>query len=152
LAGDGSFVLDASVAVKWYLVAGEDQLEEAAQVLAAYSGGRLDLVAPDAIFSEVVSAITVATLGRQPRITRQLGRLAIVRFLDLELRTLPGKDFLPAAFDLVHQYGCALYDAIYLALAQRLGIAFITADGKLYQRIGHLPEVVWLGDYTGADR
>lgn len=82
--GTGSLVLDASVAAKWYLVAGEDHVEEAADLLAAFSAGRLDLVAPDSIFSEVASAITVATLGRQPRITQQLGRLAVERFLNLE--------------------------------------------------------------------
>lgn len=150
--GTGSLVLDASVAAKWYLVAGEDHVEEAADLLAAFSAGRLDLVAPDSIFSEVASAITVATLGRQPRITQQLGRLAVERFLNLDLRTVPSKELVPAAFDLVHLHGCALYDAIYLALAHWSGISFITADRKLHQRIGHLSSVVWLGDYTGADQ
>ena len=150
--GAGSLVLDASVAAKWYLVAGEDHLADAGAVLAGFSSGRLDLVAPDTIFTEVASAITVATLGRQPRLTTPLARLAIDRFLDLPLRIVASRRFLPVAFDLVHQHGCALYDAVYLALAQQLGIPFITADRKPYQRIGHLPDVVWLGDYTGADQ
>ncbi len=54
-----------------------------------------------------------------------------------------GLDFSSA---LAHQHGCAFCDALYLALAQRLGIPFITADRRLHQRIGHLPDVVWLAD------
>ena len=54
---------------------------------------------------------------------------------------------IPAAYRLVHEHGCALYDGLCLALAQLLGIPFITADRKLYRRVGHLPEVIWLADY-----
>jgi len=48
-------------------------------------------------------------------------------------------------------HGCALYDALYLALSQRLAIPFITADGKLYRMIRHLPYVVWIGDYSPGE-
>lgn len=33
-------------------------------------------------------------------------------------------------------------------MAKRLGIPLITADRRLYQRIGHFPDVLWLGDYA----
>lgn len=49
-----------------------------------------------------------------------------------------------------HRYGCALYDALYLALAQQLGLPFVTADAKLYRLIRARPEVVWIGDYPPA--
>lgn len=140
-------VVDASVAVKWYLPEGEDDLDAARLVLDRFSTGQLGLVAPDLIVYEVASAVTVATIGRQPRLSPALGDLAIARFLALELRTANGTGLLSAAFALVHRHGCALYDASYLALAQRLGIRFITADRKLHRRIGELPEVVWLADY-----
>lgn len=140
-------VVDASVAVKWYLPEGEDDLDAARLVLDRFSAGDLGLVAPDLLVYEVASAVTVATIGRQPRLSRALGDLAIDRFLGLGLRTANGAGLLPAAFALVHRHGCALYDASYLALAQRLGIPFLTADRKLHRRIGHLPEVVWLADY-----
>lgn len=140
-------VVDASVAVKWYLSEAEDDLDAARLVLDRFSSGELNLVAPDLLVYEVASAISVATMGRQPRLSRALGDLAIDRFLGLGLRTATGTDLLPAAFALVHRHGCAVYDASYLALAQRLGIRFITADRKLHRRIGDLPEVIWLADY-----
>jgi len=53
-----------------------------------------------------------------------------------------------AAYPLVHQYDCALYDALYLALAQQLALPFVTADRRLYERIRHLSYAVWIGDYS----
>ncbi|MCL5265023.1 MAG: type II toxin-antitoxin system VapC family toxin [Chloroflexi bacterium] len=55
-----------------------------------------------------------------------------------------------AAYNLVHQSGCALYDALYLALAQRLGAEFITADSRLFRMIGDVPNVIWIGDYAAT--
>jgi len=46
-----------------------------------------------------------------------------------------------------HPNDCAIYDALYLALAQRLGSPFITADYKLYRSVRHLPEVIWIAQY-----
>lgn len=41
----------------------------------------------------------------------------------------------------------ALYDAVYLALAQELGFGFVTADAELYRRArDDLPYVAWIGD------
>lgn len=47
----------------------------------------------------------------------------------------------------MHQYGCALYDALYLALAQRFRLRLITADRDFYQRVRSLPAVVWIGNH-----
>ena len=147
MAGFGSLVVDASVAAKWHLPDEEDA-DTANAVLAHFDRGGLDLLAPDLVRHEVVSAITVATLGRAPRLSIVEGEAAIADFLALGIDVRPSAGFLPAAFSLVHQHGCALYDAVYLAMAQHLSIDFIMADRKLYQRIGHLAEVVWLGDWT----
>lgn len=66
------------------------------------------------------------------------------------IRTVRDSDLILAAYPLVHRYGCALYDALYLAVAQRLGARLITADHKLYRMIGDTPHVLWIGDYTAA--
>ena len=51
------------------------------------------------------------------------------------------------AYAAAQQYGCAFYDGLYLALAQRLDVRFILADRPFYDRIAQLPFVVWLADY-----
>jgi predicted nucleic acid-binding protein len=143
-------VVDASVATKWHLT-DEEHTDKARRLLTHFAQGKAELVAPDYIRYEVPNAITVATQGRKPRITQQQGQEAIEEFLGLQIRTLDSNDLVLSAYSLVHQYGCALYDGLYLALKNRLNLPFITADRKLYQRIQHLPAIIWLGDYSPAE-
>ena len=143
-------MVDASVAVKWNL-GDEEHAHKAILLLTRFARGQTDLFAPDYIRYEVPSAITVATQGRGARITQVQGKEAIEEFLNLGVRTVDSDELILAAYPLVQRYGCALYDALYLALAQRLDLPFITADLKLYRRIRHLPGIVWIGDYAPAD-
>ena len=140
-----TFVVDASVAVKWHLN-DEEHAEAAARLLTRFGRGELTLVAPDHIRYEVPAAITVATIGTQPRLTVQEGQEAIEEFLDLGLTTVSTDDLILAAYPLVHRYNIALYDALYVALALRSQCSFVTADRRLYQRIRQLPGVVWVSD------
>lgn len=55
-----------------------------------------------------------------------------------------------AAYNAAQTYGCAYYDGLYLALAERLGVRFVLADRRFYDLIRHLPFVVWLSDYDGG--
>jgi predicted nucleic acid-binding protein len=142
-----ALVVDASVVAKWHLP-DEDDVAIARGLLVRFAAGELVLVAPDVIRHEVASAITVATLGRNPRLTVQAGEDAIADFLATGIRTVADDALSRHAYQLVHQHGCAFYDALYLALAERLHIPFVTADGRLHQRIGHLPDVIWLGNYV----
>lgn len=76
---------------------------------------------------------------------------AIEAFLALGFTVADEDALITGAYELVHQHGCALYDAYYLALAEQLSAPFLTADRKLYDRLRHLPYVVWPGDYTPSD-
>lgn len=141
-----TLVVDASVAVKWHL-ADEEYEDEATLLIKRFAQGQVELVAPEQIRYEVPSAITVAARGRKPRITRRQGEEAIAEFLNLGITTAGDSELILSAYALVHQHGCALCDALYLALAERLATQFITADRKLYQMIRDLPYVLWIGDY-----
>jgi predicted nucleic acid-binding protein len=144
-----ALVVDASVAAKWHLV-DEEESDKALAVLERFADGDLILWAPDQIRYEVPSAITVATAGRNPRMDVAVGRQAIEQFLALGLSTASDANLILAAYDLVHLHGCALYDALYVALAERLGIPLVTADRRLFNRVRHLPYVVWIGDYDAG--
>ncbi len=141
-----ALVVDASVAAKWHLE-DEDHVAEATLVLERFARGELELLAPSQIRYEVPSTFTTATLGSNPRLTVQEARLAIEEFLSLAIIVVDDDQLILSAFDLSKQYNCAIYDALYLALSQRLNIPFITADNRLYQRISHLPQVIWIADY-----
>jgi len=54
------------------------------------------------------------------------------------------------AFELARRYdNWPVYDMVYVALAERIGTEFYTADAKLRSRLAHLPWV--LGLSAGAD-
>jgi predicted nucleic acid-binding protein len=144
-----ALVVDASVAAKWHLK-DEEEADKALLLLQRFTQGKVELFAPDYIRYEVAAAITFASSGRRPRIQPELAREAIEAFLALGLNTLNSNQLILESFPLVQQYNCALYDGLYLALKNRLNLPFITADGKLYQRIRHLPAIIWLGDYSPA--
>jgi predicted nucleic acid-binding protein len=145
-----ALVVDASVATKWHLKDEEDA-EKALLLLQRFTQGKVELFAPDYIRYEVPAALTFASSGRRPRIQPELAQQAIEAFLALGITTLNSNQLILESFPLVQQYGCALYDGLYLALANRLNLPFITADRRLYQRIQHLPAIVCLGDYSPAE-
>lgn len=145
-----AFVVDASVAAKWHLK-GEAYDEQARLLLTRLAQGLTALAAPSQIRYEVPSAITAATLGRAPRLSHEDGRAAIAEFLSLPLVFYDSPALILNAYALVHEYVIAIYDALYLALAQQLDVPFVTADRRLYQRIQQLPGVVWLGNYTPSE-
>ena len=141
-----ALVVDASVAVKWH-VPDEAAADRAVALLEQFDRAEVALLAPYHIRYEVASAVATATLGRQPRLSREQGEAATAEFLAVPIQTYLDARLIPAAFALVHEFGCACYDALYLALAVRLGVPFVTADRKLYERVGHLPELVWIAAY-----
>lgn len=54
------------------------------------------------------------------------------------------------AFELARRYdNWPVYDMVYVALAERLGTEFYTADDSLRARLAHLPWVLGLGAGAG---
>jgi predicted nucleic acid-binding protein len=138
-------VIDASVAVKWFLPA-EDHAEDALALLHARAAGSVRLVVPSLLFYEVSNALLVAV--RRNRLAREdyLDALEALFRLGLEAADLP--DYHRRAAALAYAYGRSAYDAAYLALAESRGAVFLTADRRLYNAVGeHLPWVRWLADW-----
>jgi len=144
-----TLVLDASVAAKWHLQ-DEESAADALAILTRYVNGELRLVAPDHVRYEIASSLTVATLGERPRLSRSVAERALDYFLQLGIETIGTDQLIRAAFQLVHRHGIAFYDALYLALADDLGVPLITADRRFYQRVRALPHVLWLGSYLAS--
>ena len=144
-----ALVVDASVAAKWHL-RDEQDASRSWELLQAFLNGELALIAPSHIRYEVPSSITAATLHTPARLTFTQAQAAISDFLDLNLPTVDDAALLAAAFPLTHQLRIAFYDAVYLALSQQSGLPFITADNRLYRRIRHLPNVLWLAAWSSA--
>ena len=137
-------VVDSSVAAKWILP--EADSAQAFRVVSdvTLAGGRLILL--DLALIEITSAIW-------KRLHRGLISLMEARqFLDELLRSPVSLEsanrLLRPAFEIAAKYDRSIYDALFVALTQDLGLSGVTADEPLYQAVhSDFPQVVLLLDW-----
>lgn len=122
------FVLDASIAIKWYLN-DEDHVVDALAVQADFTTGRILLVAPDHIRYEVTNALRTAE--RRGRLTALQAHTAARNFLAVSIPTVNDDTLLISGLTYALRYDCALYDGLYLALADIADAPFLHADVRL---------------------
>lgn len=145
------YVIDASVATKWHLD-DETYVQENQTILDQFQQGRIHLLAPDHIRYEVASAILNATRMNPPRIAFEAGRRSIGRVGQWGVDLVLDAGLLPSAYLLARRWGCSLYDALYLALAQAAQSPLIHADDRLRRALaGRFPLELWIEDYQPAD-
>jgi len=135
------YVIDASVAVKWYSTLAEDDLAQADKLLQDYVDGSCDFVAPTLILYELANAL---------RFNPNLGvtdvKRAMKDFLDLHITLEHPSRLMASAVDLAFKHSLTVYDAVYAALSQITGIPMITADHKFYTMAKGLPFIETLKD------
>lgn len=118
-------VIDASVAVKWFIA--EDRAAEAHRALTA----EFDLIAPTSILFEVFHALwDAARTGRIP--ANRLAEFAEVVPAPFAVLT-PIEHLYAAATALARTYPLSIYDCAYLALAQREHAELVTADERMFE-------------------
>lgn len=138
------YVLDASVAAKWFLAGpGEDLVEQAVRLLRLYTAGGAEFIVPDLFFAEFAAVLGKAE--RLGRCDRQATDRAVAEVLGWNLRTFPTASLLRRAVAISRAWGCSLYDAVYLSLAEQATISMITADERLVRAVGGRLPVLWLG-------
>jgi predicted nucleic acid-binding protein len=133
------FVIDTSVAVKWYLP--EVYQTEAQQFL----DPRYDRNAPDFIHAELGSVILKKV--RRGEINDEEGRRYQSLLATAPLLTQEALPLRAAAFEIALRIGGSLYDGLFLALAIQMGGRLVTADDKLYRKVrgGALaPWMLWI--------
>ncbi|MCL5292709.1 MAG: type II toxin-antitoxin system VapC family toxin [Actinobacteria bacterium] len=137
------YVIDASVAVKWFTQKDETNLEKAIELLRLHQARKCSLVAPNLIIYEVANALRYNRNLKTERV-----RLAVVGLIKLQME-LVGCDeegFLPRAVDLARENDITLYDAIYLALAKVRRSVLISVDTKMLDKLGATAYAVHLKD------
>lgn len=144
MTSETAWVVDASVALKWFLE-DEDHVENATRLLRRFASGDVDLTAPYFIRYEVASALEMAHV--QQRITSADRLRKLSAFLSSQIYAPRDDDaLLIAATDLSGRYRISPYDAVYLALAARLDCLYVTADARLFERIeSAVPFARWVG-------
>lgn len=126
-------VLDAS-ALASYLTGGEHSTRVRAELLKA----RLVLWAPHLVDAEVGHVLRRAV--RAGELAPVAARAALEDLADLPLRRAPHRRLLPRAWAL--RENLSFYDALYVALAERLQAPLMTLDGRLAGASGARAEVL----------
>ena len=138
------YVLDASVAAKWFLPAKDETLvEEALRLLDAYVAGEVQFFVPDLFFAEFANILWKAErLGRCDTATSDA---ALAQIINRSLPSVPSATLLGHAARLARAYRRPVYDSLYLALAVEIDATLLTADEKLVNSLRARLPVLWLG-------
>lgn len=138
-------VVDASVALKWWL-RDEENTAEADELQLEFLGGNLSLVAPALFDYEIVNTLKNAVVRK--RIDESYALLAISDLIAYDIERHDIRSLQLSAFQLACRYQRSSYDAAYLALAQTLGLDFFTGDKRMFNAVGNVfTWVKWIGDY-----
>jgi len=136
------YVLDVSVAVKWFLP-DESFSDEALALLRDYREAKIDFIAPDFFWPEFGNVIWKAV--RRKRCSAETSAEALHQIFELKLKTVPSADLVDDALALALATGQTVYDSLYVVLAMRSDVEMITADERLVTSVGSRLPVRWLG-------
>jgi predicted nucleic acid-binding protein len=120
------YVVDASVAVKW--VVDEPGTAQALLLLADHK-----TIAPDLILAECANIFWKKVRRRELSPAEARFAALMIEASDLQLREM--LPFWISAVELAAQLDHPAYDCMYLALALREGLQFVTADESLIRKL-----------------
>ena len=125
------YVLDSSVAVKWVLP--EVNSDKATQLRDDFRNHVHELISPDVFPAEIAHALTKAE--RQKRLARAKAR-SLWRSIMLDCPALHSSvPLAERAMEIATQFHIAVYDCLYIGLAEQEGCEFVTADDKIVRNL-----------------
>jgi predicted nucleic acid-binding protein len=124
-------VVDASIAVKWVI---PEVLSDKADQLRADDD---EMLAPDLLLVEVANALWRKTASREISAAEAGRAFDLVSESGIDLR--PTAPLLPRAMEVARQLSHPVYDCVYLVLAEREHVSFVTADRRLLRRTSARP-------------
>lgn len=122
---NASFVIDASVAVKWVI---EEEGTSAALALRSRQ-----LVAPDLLIAECANILWKKVSRRELSEDEAEFSARLLARADIDL--LPMRPLLQAATRLAVAFDHPAYDCLYLAAAESQGVPFVTADERFLKKV-----------------
>lgn len=125
-------VIDASVVLKWFMEEGGS--DKANALKNKHLSGASTITLPDIALYEIGNALRYKNEFSNKEIRKCFDDL---EELNLDI-IAPYPEIAEIVIETARQNDITFYDASYVALAKELGLQFITADEKLYQRAKHL--------------
>ena len=138
-------VVDASVAVKWFLPEVDSDL--ALQLLS----GAFSLAAPDFLYIEFANVLWKRLRGGD--ISQEDADELLVSLCTLPVGVHPSLPLFLRAFEMACATGRTVYDSLYLALAVRDDAVLVTADESLFNAVCGtplVPHIALLADFPGS--
>ena len=135
------YVVDASVAIKWYVP--EIYEQEATRIL---QGNHL-LHVPELIYPEFANILWKKV--RRGEISAAEGQQIIAAFSKQRLSPHSHQQLVQSVFAGAEATSQTAYDWTYLALAISLSCELVTADEKFYQALKNTPlqkNLIWIGN------
>jgi predicted nucleic acid-binding protein len=140
LSAQPAYVLDSSVAVKWFVNEGGTEQTKADQLLDALGQGQCILKAPELLLFEVANALMISHKFPSAKV---IDSLAFLRSLKLEVEFMSWL-ILTKAVELASACGATIYDSYFLAMALETDSVLITADEVFVRKVRHLPKILSL--------
>lgn len=135
------YVVDASVAIKWFV----PEIHSDAALRAQHSGTHLHI--PAFMVLELGNAL--AKKIRRNELTPEDGETILRELKRLPLQHHADARLFAAAYQLALDTRRSLYDCLYLALAEAIDGVMVTADHKFFARLTNGPygrRVMWVED------
>ena len=137
-------VVDSSVVAKWILAEPDSAQADRLVVEAALKGERLIVL--DLAFVEVANAAW--KLHHRGLATLDQTRLFLDTLLRIPVHVEPANRLLKPALEIAAKYHRAVYDALFVALCQDLGLQGVTADEPLYNAThADFPQIILLRNW-----
>ena len=134
-------VVDASVAIKWFVEAADEQhVAQADAVAAAIERGDTELLAPSHWTAEVIAVLA----RREPGLVDS----ALVALDDMTPVVVDGTGLLKRAADIAIALDHHLFDTLYHAVALEEGATLVTADEVYFGKARHLGSLELLSQFS----
>ena len=144
----GFVVVDASLAVKWLVR--EEHTDKALAILRAWYDEEVTPTAPHLLPFEVANALHRKVIRGQLSVAESTRMIERLLASQLELHQTAGLHARALELASEFQQG-AVYDAHYLALAEKFDCELWTADQRFHRAVStHTGNVRWLGEYVAG--
>ncbi|HAK89729.1 MAG: hypothetical protein A2077_04935 [Nitrospirae bacterium GWC2_46_6] len=138
-------VVDASVAIKWYVP--EVYSKESIKLLSP----AFELYVPDLLFSEIGNILWKHRMKGE--LSREKSQTIIAAISTVLFSVATSHSLMLNALNIACKYHRTFYDSVYIALAEKQNCRFVTADLKLYNALKNGPlkkYILWVEDIPNA--